>query len=432
MLTGMRNRTSGSAGRQPGAPQERGFTLIELMITMVVFIVITGSIAALVGKSQSIFRTEQGVSEMDQNARLMMDFLTRDIQQARQSAAGLGSTFRPVFSSTGPDGKTDQITIVSSDTETKIPSAALPLIPASTRPFSAYDHYVELLPNGVGNVDLAQVAASITPNEELLLSSNLRDGSVQFDIVKVKSAAVSTTGTIGLSFEPVPNAGLQSEVPFGTTYNNGSFIARPVLVKKYFVDRTTDAAHPVFSLATNDLPPIPIARNIVAFQLRYLELRDGDVQGNWVKDQTISHLYKTLAVEVTLTARTEIAGDRGAERLVTLASVIRPRFQPSAAGNGSGSPWGNSSGLPGGGGAAGGGNGSGGGPGDGIGITTSGGGGGAGYGFGPGSGGAGGASGGANSGSGWKYDSKQVGKPPKLGESINNDLDPNQDQNQQP
>src|SRR5579862_7534969 len=75
-----------------------GFTLIELMITLVVFTVIAGSIAALVGKSQSIFRTQQGVSEMDQNARLMMDFLTRDIQQARENAAGLGNGFRPIFS----------------------------------------------------------------------------------------------------------------------------------------------------------------------------------------------------------------------------------------------------------------------------------------------------------------------------------------------
>ena len=65
---------------------------------------------------------------------------------------------------------------------------------------------------------------------------------------------------------------------------------------------------------------------MVAFQVRYLEVKDGEVEGQWVKQQNISREYKTTALEVTMTARTEIKSDQQAERLVTLASVIRPRF----------------------------------------------------------------------------------------------------------
>jgi Tfp pilus assembly protein PilW len=43
-----------------------------------VFSIILGTVVTLLVKSQTIFRAEQGVSEMDQNARLLMDFLTRD------------------------------------------------------------------------------------------------------------------------------------------------------------------------------------------------------------------------------------------------------------------------------------------------------------------------------------------------------------------
>src|SRR5882672_895001 len=75
------------------AHTERGFSLTELLIASVVFTIITGSIAMLLGKSQSIFKSEQGVSDMDQNARLMLDFLTRDIQQAKENSLGLGSSF---------------------------------------------------------------------------------------------------------------------------------------------------------------------------------------------------------------------------------------------------------------------------------------------------------------------------------------------------
>ena len=50
-----------------------------------VFSIILGTVVTLLVKSQTIFRAEQGVSEMDQNARLLMDFLTRDIQQSRRT-----------------------------------------------------------------------------------------------------------------------------------------------------------------------------------------------------------------------------------------------------------------------------------------------------------------------------------------------------------
>src|SRR5882724_5665221 len=99
---------------------QRGFTMAELMIAVAVFTLIIGSVVTLLGKSQTIFRTEQGVSEMDQNARLLMDFLTRDIQQSKENALGLGSRFRSIYSYNGPEGKTDEVTIVSSETETKL------------------------------------------------------------------------------------------------------------------------------------------------------------------------------------------------------------------------------------------------------------------------------------------------------------------------
>src|SRR5689334_1102083 len=80
------------------AHSERGFTMAELLIAMAVFTLIVGSVVTLLAKSQTIFRTEQGVSEMDQNARLLMDFLTRDIQQSKENALGLGSRFRSIYS----------------------------------------------------------------------------------------------------------------------------------------------------------------------------------------------------------------------------------------------------------------------------------------------------------------------------------------------
>src|SRR5712671_5858431 len=80
------------------AYRESGFTLAEMLIAMAVFTLIIGSVVALLAKSQTIFRTEQGVSEMDQNARLLMDFMTRDIQESKENSLGLGQRFRSIYS----------------------------------------------------------------------------------------------------------------------------------------------------------------------------------------------------------------------------------------------------------------------------------------------------------------------------------------------
>ena len=411
-----------SAWQGDNAEAERGFTLTELMIAMVVFTIIMGSVITLVTRSQAIFTTQQGVSEMDQNARLMIDFLTRDIQEAKENAIGLGDNFRPVFSYNGPQGTTDEITILSSETDSKIPAAALPLLPASHADFSATNGYVEVMPNPSGHLSPTAVAGTIRQSDELIVSSVRPDGSVQFDTIRVKGAEITRTGAIGLSIEQTQHRGVQSEVPFGSNYRDGAFAIRPVEVKRYFVDRGTDKDHPVFSISNNDGPPVPLGRNIVAFQVRYLQLKEGDVEGQWVNEQNISHLYRTEAVEVTLTARTEIAGKGESQRLVTLASVIKPRFQPGSGDQfGSGLPTGGSPVTPiaggpgsgsGGPGGSGGSGGNGGYPGDGSG----------GAGTGSGAGGNGGASIGAGT---VNRETRYVGDPNKV---KLHPTDPDQDQ----
>jgi prepilin-type N-terminal cleavage/methylation domain-containing protein len=395
---------------------ENGFTLAEMLIAMAVFTLIIGSVVALLAKSQTIFRTEQGVSEMDQNARLLMDFMTRDIQESKENSLGLGSRFRSIYSYDGPEGKTDAVTIVSSDTDSKVAAAALPLIAASTRNFSVGDRYVDVLPNGASRVDALSVINSLTPDEEFIVSGSLQDGSFQFDFIKLKGAKLTTEGAIGITFEPTEAKGVQPEVPFGSTYEGGSFTMRPSTIKRYYVDRKTDRDHPIFALAVNDGTPITIARNVVAFQLRYLEVKDGEVDGLWVKQQNISRQYKTIALEVTMTARTEIKSDQQAERLVTLASVIRPRLISGGSfGSAPGDGGTSSPGVPGDGGNPNGGSRGGDGSGSGSGGYPASYGG---NGDGTGSGNDGNGSGAFGSG-GYNHQTRRIGKLPRLGERLN-------------
>jgi prepilin-type N-terminal cleavage/methylation domain-containing protein len=354
--TGNRQQVTGK-GEAQERHAERGFSLVELMVAMTAFLIIGGAVALLLGKSQTIFRAEQGVSEMDQNARLMMDFLTRDIQQSKENGLGLGQRFRTIYSKDATDGRTDEVTVITADTQSRIPAGALPLMAGWPHTFSVNDHYVELLPGSSARLKVADIAGAITPGEEFVITATRPDGSLQFDFIKARAAEVSRGGYLGLSFDPVDHPSVTPEVPFGSQYENGGFTLRPVTIKRYFVDRQ-DSEHPKFALSVNDGRPITIARNVVAFQLRYLEVRDGQADGNWVKQQNISREFKTQAIEVTMTARTEVKSDKQAERLVTLASVVRPRLTP---GGDFGSSTGGNPSSPGG--PGGGGTGPGGGPG---------------------------------------------------------------------
>ncbi|HEV8486762.1 MAG TPA: hypothetical protein VGV87_24675, partial [Blastocatellia bacterium] len=148
-----------------------------------------------------------------------------------------------------------------------------------------------------------------------------------------------------------------------------------------------------------------------------------DLDGKWVTSQSLARENSTVAVEVTLTGRTEIAGDKNAERLVTMASVIRPRRIPggdafgSATGNGT--PGLGANGGPGGNGGTGNGDGFGGdGPFGGGGSNP--GNGRSGYGSASGNaGGSGSRNGTGFTNGGYNHVTRHIGAPPKLGQRLN-------------
>jgi prepilin-type N-terminal cleavage/methylation domain-containing protein len=61
---------------------QRGFTLVELMVSVAIFIVISGAIFGLLGNSQKTFRTETQLLSSFQEARLGMDQIVRDASDA--------------------------------------------------------------------------------------------------------------------------------------------------------------------------------------------------------------------------------------------------------------------------------------------------------------------------------------------------------------
>lgn len=94
----------------PATPShERGFSLVELLVAMVVTLLIAGGIFGLLYDSNRTFGREPAVSEQQQNARIAMSLIESDLF----SAGAGGGPFTQVFTNLLDDTATDSTGVAS-------------------------------------------------------------------------------------------------------------------------------------------------------------------------------------------------------------------------------------------------------------------------------------------------------------------------------
>jgi prepilin-type N-terminal cleavage/methylation domain-containing protein len=96
----------------PSLRRESGFSLIELMVAMVVTLIVSGAIYGLLSSGQSAFRREPELSDRQQNIRIAMALIERDVQRAGVSLPAFTQAFIPGGDGVGPNGQ-DALEIVA-------------------------------------------------------------------------------------------------------------------------------------------------------------------------------------------------------------------------------------------------------------------------------------------------------------------------------
>jgi len=95
--------------------REKGFSLIELMIAMVVTLIITGAVFQLVSAGNTAFRKEPAMADRQQNIRMALDLISQDLFQAGYGMPSFAQTFTNNLNAFGPMGsggvKTDELEI---------------------------------------------------------------------------------------------------------------------------------------------------------------------------------------------------------------------------------------------------------------------------------------------------------------------------------
>lgn len=92
------------AGAVKGSSQH-GFTLVELMVTLVMTALLVGAMYILFGDQEKIYATEEQTVQMQQNARAAMEMISRDVRMA--GFFGCGSTSGTSFTDTVNGHTTD-------------------------------------------------------------------------------------------------------------------------------------------------------------------------------------------------------------------------------------------------------------------------------------------------------------------------------------
>ena len=103
---------------------QSGFSLVELMVALVCTLLVSGAIYGLLSSGQGAFRREPEVADMQQNLRLAMDTISRDVATAGMgsiTAAPLAQIFMPNLDNldlprpeVGASGKTDELSLMTS------------------------------------------------------------------------------------------------------------------------------------------------------------------------------------------------------------------------------------------------------------------------------------------------------------------------------
>ena len=82
--------------------RERGFSMVELMVAMTITLIVSGAIYGLLTSGSTAFRREPELADRQQNIRVAMDLITRDVYNAGASLPTFAQVFTRVDAGGGP------------------------------------------------------------------------------------------------------------------------------------------------------------------------------------------------------------------------------------------------------------------------------------------------------------------------------------------
>jgi prepilin-type N-terminal cleavage/methylation domain-containing protein len=342
---------------------ERGFSLIELMVAMTVTLIVSGAIYGLIAGGQSAFRREPELSDRQQNIRVAMDMMLRDIANAGSGMPDFVQTFTPGLDGCaacpmGPDNvRTDELEVLTNSGALENEAACFvpmpsggPMIGASNAvhqvaivrnkaPLAADTAVILLMTDGTWTMrnlvaatpdtaPLAPPMPNVIANCDMAANHTLLDFGATGDTTGLNVDASLCT--------PTPAA------PPGAAHGNTATACDVMEVSfgevvRYRI-RTDPAGVPLLQRSTSADPGAgfqTLARGIEDLQVQYIPaIGDPTDPADWVDDAppVTPADYTTMLtqVRVTLSARSEAQNVQGATMALTGPARMRGRLTATA------------------------------------------------------------------------------------------------------
>jgi prepilin-type N-terminal cleavage/methylation domain-containing protein len=324
-----------------------GFSLLELIVAMAITLVITGAIYGLIAGGQTAFRREPEMAERQQNIRMAMDIIMKDISNAASGLPTFVQAFATGLDAIGPPGpdaaNTDEIEILtnseSRDTEPTCRGAAndadvrlMRDLTVGANPLRANTIVIPF--TATGRWTVRNVVAA-TPNGALVAGTPCSAGA-QTAVNLLAAGDPTGLNTAGAACEP--NA-------WGNTISPCELVGLSFANLVRYRIRLDAANVPMLERWSSDAPGAfvggvrqgfqTLARGIENLQVQYLRA-DGNpnTPADWLDSAPLVVLddYRSLVtqVRVRIAARSEAQNIAGARTSAAGGTAIRGSLVSSA------------------------------------------------------------------------------------------------------
>jgi prepilin-type N-terminal cleavage/methylation domain-containing protein len=331
--------------------RENGFSMIELMVAMTITLLIMGSVYGMLAGGQNAFRREPELAERQQNARMAMDLIMRDIANAGSGLPTFVQNFTTGLDGCaacpmGPNGqKTDEIEVLtnSESRDTEPICRTMGLAGGNGTNVTLMRDILGLTPGPLRNIHVIPFTANGQWTLRNIVTASATNVAA-FDCTAGNHTAIAMLQAGDATGLNTPNNACEAN-GWGNITPGCELVGLSFANIVRYRIRNDAAGVPMLERWSSDAPDAvalntpqgfqTLARGIEDLQVQYLRA-DGNPNDplDWLPNAPVvaQPQYGTLVtqVRVTLASRSEALNIAGATRSATARDAIRGTLTSSA------------------------------------------------------------------------------------------------------
>lgn len=315
--------------------KQAGLTLVELMIAITLGMILTYGVIEIYASSKQTYRTQDGLSRMQESARFALDFIARDIRNSGYIGCGNLSNITPRIATTTPVISAYELTTVLRGHQNTGTQNWAPALPGSVTSVVNDTDVISITGAGRCSTVLASDMTALNSNVDIDNSNEC--GFAQGDVVLISNC--TSADIFRITNNPTTDGHL-AHTPLQAIYTTTS--AAEVMTyssNTYFIRNDAVSGLPSLfvldnSQATGANNPIALIEGVENLQLLYgVDGNSDGVPDQYTNANSVTNWTNVVAVRIALLMRTgeNVEGDEyeyklGGTDVTYVAGPLRKEF----------------------------------------------------------------------------------------------------------